>query len=193
MGIPAGFDVPFVGDCLRVGVPFVDAANDIAAFPLESTTLVPDYMRFFRIEKTLAPIPDSTSIVVLGFPVDNSVLYSRITPLRVWKALGLTTEHGLYLDSLQDRYALHSSFDVMRHFVMEYSRAQDGITPPGFSGAGAWCVANSAGLVWHAEPVLAGVFTCWHRKTGSHPHLIQATRGEILKRLFEGSLLAASG
>jgi len=184
-GIPGEFGPPTPGDVLQVGSPLLDHINDVAAFPLASTFLIPSYMNFFRIEQGVEAINDGASIIVLGFPVDNSATFGAVVPGHLFKALGLTSSQATYSDSDQDRYVLHSSFDRDQHFIVEYSGLDERIGPHGFSGAGAWCVRVSESPVWRTEPLLAGVITGRYKSTAAHPHLLQATRFAVVRHLFE--------
>ncbi len=187
-GIPKDFAFPSAGDILKLSRrPFSDSANDVIAMPLAPTPLIPDYMKAFRIEKAVDAISDGASVLVIGFPVDNSTLHREV-PGHRWMALGLTSEHARYFELQQTAFTLHSSFQNQRHFVFEYTRENGGITPPGFSGGGAWCVANVTTTVWTPQPVLVGVVTSWHKKNANHPDLLQVTRASIIKKLFEANV-----
>ncbi len=183
-GIPLGFDLPFPGEFLDIGTRMViDAANDIVAIPLNSTTLLPDYMRFFRAEKVVNEVVDGASVITLGFPIANSAVYAQ-QGRHAWKALGLTSDHANFSTSQQFSYTLPSSYDSSRHFIIDYNRVEDGIPPKGMSGSGAWCNANARGLVWEPHPVLVGVVTGWYKKNHEHGDLLKVMRGEVVQRLL---------
>lgn len=186
-GVPREFNLPSSGDMFPVdGTLLIDKANDLAAIPLGSTALIPNYMRFFPIEHCLGKINNDSSVLILGFPVDNSAEFKGPHPYQgKWSALGVTSEHAIFSEALQTRYTLHSSFDLNRHFLIEYSRVEDGITPPGFSGAAAWCSEAPNPPIWSVKPFLAGVFTCWHKETHRQPHLLQGVQGYLVRQLFE--------
>ena len=182
-GLPKEFGLPSPGEFLSIGSAILrDVPNDIAALPLLSTTLIPDYIRFFPIESAIDP-KDGLSVMVVGFPVANSAELGR-SPGHEFRALGLTSEHGLYSASAQATRTLHSSFDPDRHFVLEYTRDSDGIAPSGFSGAAGWLISTSNSVFWNPEPILVGIFTRWHKKTTGHPDLLQPTRASVIKGLF---------
>jgi hypothetical protein len=186
-GVPPEFNLPSSGDLFPVdGKVLINKTNDLAAIPLRSTALIPKYMRPFPIEICLDKIINDSSVLILGFPVDNSAEYKGPLPYKgQWNALGVTSEHVVFSEPLQTKFTLHSTFDPERHFLIEYSRVDDGITPYGFSGAAAWCAEMPNSPIWTAKPYLAGVFTSWHPKTSRQPHLLQGVQGYLVKRLFE--------
>jgi hypothetical protein len=180
-GFPQKFELAYAGDCFKVdGNAVIDRGNDLAAIPLVPSPLMPSYMQFFPIENRLEAINDGASVLLVGFPVANSTLVSGVN-----KALGLTSEHALFSRTLQTQFTLHSSYDPSRHFLIDYSRIDDGITPYGFSGAAAWCSGPSGGPIWAAKPIFAGIITGWFEKTARNPDLLKGTRGAFVKEWFE--------
>jgi hypothetical protein len=164
-----------MGDFFETGLPLVDLDNDIAALPIESTVLFPKHMRFLEMEHVLSQISDGASMLLLGFPVDNSTVLGPNA-----KLLGLTSEHANYSTTLQQNSHLHSSYDPASHLVVNYTRLDDGIEPFGFSGAGVWCNFNVETQIWEPKPAFAGVVTSWHR----NQNLIQITRAQVCQNLF---------
>jgi hypothetical protein len=180
-GLPQKFELAYAGDCFKVdGNAIIDRGNDLAAIPLVPSPLMPSYMQFVPIENCLEAINDGASVLLVGFPVDNSTVVSGMN-----KALGLTSEHAVFSRSLQTQLTLRSSYDPSRHFLIDYSRINDGITPYGFSGAAAWCSRPSGSPIWAAKPIFAGIINGWVEKTAHNPDLLQGTQGAFVKQWFE--------
>lgn len=134
-----------------------DLANDIALLEFLPHGTVPSPSIFYALDDFPAfSIPDGTSIIVMGFPSDNSV---RIPGGRV---VGPAADHVRYDSSLNSLSGLPSSYNPNSQYLLRYSRLQDGIHPRGFSGAGAWCNADVDGPVWHSNPRLAGMVVRYH-------------------------------
>jgi hypothetical protein len=185
-GLPP-IEMAYAGDCLKTdGEPIVDDANDLAAIPLAFSPLMPSYMRFVPIEGCLESIRDRASVLIVGFPVANSAPLDSVNrSSKLGRAVGLTSEHAVFSEAIQTQFVLPSSYDPNTHFLVEYSRMDDGILPFGFSGAAAWCSITSRGSIWAATPVFTGVVTRWVPKTNYNPHLLQITRGAFVKDWFE--------
>lgn len=185
-GLPP-VEMAYAGDCFKThGQPIVDDANDLAAIPLAISPLMPRYMQFIPIEGCLKTMRDGASVLIVGFPVANSALLASASEGSKWiRALGLTSEHAQFSEALQTEFVLPSTYDPDIHYLIEYSRMDDGILPFGFSGAAAWCSLTPQGSVWAAVPAFAGVVTRWVQETNQSPHLLQITRGAFVKEWFE--------
>jgi hypothetical protein len=181
-GLPI-VEMAYAGDCFNTdGEPIIDDVNDLAAIPLASSPLMPNYMQFIPIEHCMDTIREGSSVLIIGFPVANSALFDGE---KQYRAVGLTSEHALFSEALQTQFVLPSSYDPNIHYLIDYSRMDDGILPFGFSGAAAWCSATSHGSIWAAKPVFAGVVTRWVRETNQNPHLLQIIRGAFVKNWFQ--------
>lgn len=99
---------------------------------------------------------DGTSILFLGFPVDNAVSVGGST-----KAVAAVSEHINYDSSLADLDTLPSSFDPDNEFLMPYKWAEDKLKPYGLSGSGVWCVRTITSGVWTPNLILIGVITSY--------------------------------
>ena len=138
------------GDLYRgVLVPVGDAdrSNDIVAIPLNLEHL-PGAAKFYEIHHKALTINDGATVVLAGFAGDNSFPLPKNS-----RAVGVTVQTGKFDTTLNSRKFLSSSYRTADHFLLPYSRVEEGVRPYGISGAGAWCNADSPGNVWAARPL----------------------------------------
>jgi len=151
-----------------------DKSNDIVAIPLNLEGL-PGAAKFYEINDRASTINDGVTVVVAGFAGDNSFPLPKDS-----RAVGVTVQTGKFDTTLNSRKFLSSNYRAADHFLLPYSRVEDGVRPYGISGAGAWCNADSPGDVWAARPLLVGVQTSWF----PNPKLLQIVRlGPVLSLL----------
>jgi hypothetical protein len=142
------------------GEIFRDEKNDIAALILHPTEK-PRGVAAFYDASALKPvaIPDGKSIVLLGFPVGNSI---DIGPAK--KIVSPVSDHLPYDSTLNRSQYLPSSYDPDFEFLLKYELIEDGLLPHGFSGAGAWCPLEPKGAIWTPDLILVGVITSYLRE-----------------------------
>jgi hypothetical protein len=132
-----------------------DQENDIVAIRL-NTDRLPPTARFSEIDPRAQIIRDGSTVILGGFAWDNSF------PLKGQaRAVGVTTQSGRFDSALNARKGLSSKYNPDNHFLLPYTRVEDGVKPYGFSGAAAWCNADQVGAVWAPHPILVGVQTAW--------------------------------
>lgn len=164
----------------------IDDLNDLAAIPLHPLQSLPSHVHFVPVEDCLDTIRNGASILIVGFPVANSALVENAEGLT--RALGITSEHATYREELQTRCAQSLTYDPEVHFLIEYSRMEDGIRPSGFSGAAAWCSLSPRSSIWTAVPAFVGVVIRWHRETKENPHMLQIIKASFVKEWFDRRL-----
>lgn len=136
-----------------------DQQNDIVAIRLKSKRLAPA-SRFCEIDPRAQIIRDGSTVVLVGFAWDNSF------PLKGQaRAVGVTTQSGRFDSALNATRGLSSEYNPDDHFLLPYTRVDDGVRPYGFSGTAAWCNADQAGAIWAPIPILVGVQTAWFPKS----------------------------
>jgi hypothetical protein len=165
--------------CRGVRLPVDDAAvtdqaNDIAAIRVKRDWL-PSTVRFAQIDPRAEAIKDGSTVVLAGFAWDNSF------PLKgEARAVGVTIQSGRFDSTVNATKGLSSNYNTNDHFLVPYTRTEDGVRPHGFSGTAAWCNAEQAGAVWAPHPVLVGVQTSWFPRS----KLMQVVRlGPVLRLL----------
>ena len=132
-----------------------DQENDIVAIRL-NTSQLPLTAKFCEIDPRARVIRDGSTVVLAGFAWDNSF------PLKGQaRAVGVTTQSGRFDSALNAKKGLSSKYNPEDHFLLPYTRMDDGIKPYGISGTAAWCNADHAGAVWAPHPILVGVQTEW--------------------------------
>jgi hypothetical protein len=132
-----------------------DQENDIVAIPLIANQLPPS-AECFEIGQKTPVINDGHSVILAGFAWDNSF------PLKGQaRAVGVITQSGRFDSALNARKGLSSRYNPEDHFLLPYTRIDDGVRPYGISGTAAWCNADHAGSVWTSHPILVGVQTAW--------------------------------
>jgi hypothetical protein len=149
--------------------------DDIAIAELSSLSNVSREAGLYTLIDTTVNVTDGASVFIVGYASANSIAFG---PGR--RGLIATGDSALFDSALNARTDLNRYYDSSRHFLVPYTRTDDGIEPHGLSGAGAWCNANSHGTVWTARPILVGVVTRWHRKR----NLLQITNLESILELF---------
>ena len=109
-------------------------------------------------------------------PVDNRIIADKSNDIVM---IPLNLED---LPGAAKKKFLSSTYRAEDHFLLPYSRIEEGIRPYGISGAGAWCNADCPSDVWAARPLLVGVQTSWFQKS----KLLQIVRIEPILSLLEG-------
>lgn len=151
-----------------------DAQNDIAAIRLKSDHLAPA-SAFCDIDSRMQQINDGSTVILVGFAWDNSFPLGGQA-----RAVGVTTQTGRYDNELNKRKDLPSTYSAEEHFLLPYTRVEDGVKPHGMSGTAAWCNKEPAGTLWTPHPTLVGIQTAWFPKS----RLLQIVRlGPILDLL----------
>lgn len=136
-----------------------NAAADIALLELLPEAVIPPPAEFYALDgQSDFAIQDGASIILVGFPVANSVELAAGN-----KVVGAASEVGAFDSTLNDLPGLPSSYDPSEQFLLRYSRLEDGLEPHGFSGAGAWCHFEPKGPIWDPNPRLTGVQVAFHR------------------------------
>jgi hypothetical protein len=156
-------------------VMVADKANDILAIRLNLEHL-PGAAKFYEIDPRVPTINDGATVILAGYACDNSFPLPRNS-----RAVGVTMQSGRFDTTLNSRKNLSSQYRAADHFLLPYSRVEEGIRPYGISGTGAWCNANCLGEVWAARPLLVGVQTSWF----PNPKLLQIVRMEPILALLE--------
>lgn len=162
------------GVFMPVGETIADKSNDIVAIPLNLEHL-PGGAKFCEIDHRASSINEGATVTLAGFAGDNSFPLPKDS-----RAVGVTVQTGKFDTTLNSKRFLSSSYRPTDHFLLPYSRVDEGIRPYGISGAAAWCNADCPGDVWTAQPMLVGVQT----SSFSGPKLLQIVRlGPILSLL----------
>lgn len=172
-GYTAGIHLPIV----EVGL---DPATDIAILKLEASFCLPDGSDSFNVLKSLELMKwpeeklDGLSLVLFGFPTDNSRPVHTIGN-NTFHFLGCATHVSHYSVDL-NRTAwskLSSTVSPNKDFVFEYGLNSENIGPRGFSGSGVWVLASDPGnSIWKPDPLLIGVTHTHFAKYG----LLAATK-----------------
>lgn len=150
----------FRGDILPVEDDFLcDDKNDIAAVRLKNRDLGPN-AAFTEIDIGMRNIREGSSVILIGFAWDNSFALRGAA-----RAVGVTTQLGRYREGLNAHSGLSSSYNEQEHFLLPYTRTEDGVRPYGISGTAAWCNQDHAGSIWVARPALVGVQTAWFERS----------------------------
>lgn len=151
----------------------VNKAADVAILKLKDSFCLPDGSDFYDVSRSFefATWPeqklDGLSLIVFGFPTDNS---------RPVFTVGNNTFHFLGCASLVSNYSsdlnctvwsrISSSFSPKKDFVFDYPLNSEGIGPRGFSGSGVWVLAaDPSKLIWKPDPQLIGI-THSHTESG---------------------------
>jgi hypothetical protein len=149
--------------------------DDLKVLELASSIGIEAGAQFYQLLDSQLTIREGVSILTIGYAFDGAVEFA---PGR--RGIVATADMAPFNSTLNARTDLHSSYKSERHFLLPYNRTEDGITPFGFSGAGAWYNTPPKGSLWAAQPTLAGVVTRWHRE----PNLLQVTNLESILQLF---------
>ena len=152
-----------------------DTDNDVVAIRL-CTERLPEAAEFYELGRPTPVLSEGNSVIVVGFAWDNSVPL-----LGQARAIGVTTQTGRFDAALNARSDLSSQYDPTNHFLLPYTRIDEGVRPHGMSGAGAWGNLNHSGMVWNAKPALVGIQTSYFPKS----KLIQMTRIKTILNLLE--------
>lgn len=136
-----------------------DQQNDIVAIRLTNNRLAPA-SRFCKIDPRARTVRDGATVILVGFAWDNSFPLAGQA-----RAVGVTTQTGKYDGELNSRSDLSSEYNSEDHFLLPYTRVDDGVKPYGISGTAAWCNADQVGTVWAPYPILVGVQTAWFPKS----------------------------
>lgn len=153
-----------------------DKSNDIVAIPWNLEHL-PGAAKFYEVDHRVSTINDGATVVLAGYAGDNSFPLPQRS-----RAVGITVQTGRFDTTLNSRKGLSSEYRPADHFLLPYSRVEEGIRPYGISGAGAWCNADCPGDVWAARPLLVGVQTSWFATS----KLLQIVRMGPILSLLEG-------
>jgi hypothetical protein len=174
-----GRQIPLLSGALIESTSVVtDEANDVTALVLHEEYQIGGAAAVYGpLQQPMGNIPDGTSVLLLGFPVGNSI---NVAPNI--KAVGAVSDHMRYDSKLNEKKYLPSSFDPESQFLLEYEWAKDGLLPHGFSGAGLWCSRNSNTPVWTPNPFLIGVVTSYLKRSNL---LVAANRKSILALLAQ--------
>ncbi len=159
-------------------VMFADKANDILAIRLNLEHL-PGAAKFYQIDPRVPTINHGATITLAGYACDNSFPLPQNS-----RAVGVTVQSGRFDTTLNSRRDLSSQYRAADHFLLPYSRGEEGIRPYGISGAGAWANAGCPSEVWSACPLLVGVQTSWF----PNAKLLQIVRLEPILTLLERSV-----
>jgi hypothetical protein len=136
-----------------------DKGNDIVAIPL-GVKQMPETAKFYEIGPKAPVLNDGNTIILAGFAWDNSF------PLKGQaRAVGVITQSGRFDGRLNATKGLSSRYNSEDHFLLPYTRVDDGVTPYGISGTGVWANSDQAGSVWTAHPILVGIQTAWFPKS----------------------------
>lgn len=163
------------GDLLPVDDDVIaDKVNDIAAIPF-SVKELPKAAKFYEIGLEVPAPVDGNTVTLAGFAWDNSF------PLKGQaRAVGVITQSGRFDSRLNATKGLSSRYNPADHFLLPYTRMDDGVQPYGISGTGVWGNADHAGSVWAPNPILVGVQTAWFAKS----KLLQIVRLEPVLALL---------
>jgi len=139
--------------------------KDIAILALSGRFTPPDGSEAYHIASSQdvvnwpEQVLDGLSLVVFGFPTDNSRAIARVGD-NIFFYIGCASLVSDYSSNLNSTAwpRLPSSLSREKDFVFAYSSYSEEIGPRGFSGAGVWVLRNDPkNPIWRADPMLIGV------------------------------------
>jgi hypothetical protein len=136
-----------------------DLKNDIAAIRLNSDNL-PPAARFCEIDSRAQIIKEGSTVVLAGFAWDNSFLLEGEA-----RAVGVTMQSGTFDSALNATPGLSSAFKPEDHFLLPYTRIDDGVQAVRIQWGGrlvqcrsARCrLGSKANPRWHSDGLVSQV------------------------------------
>jgi hypothetical protein len=178
-----------VGRKIPIVEALTDQNQDIAVLRIANEWTVPEGAEIYHIGRSFEFMKwpdaqlDGISIMMFGFPVDNSKPLHTVgnNTFRFLGAASMLSEYSSKTDSEGSKRL--SGVSPEKDFLFEYTGRSLNIEPHGFSGSGVWIPSDTRGRkVWTSDPILIGVTKSYFRK----PNLIAATKLPAIVTLEDG-------
>jgi hypothetical protein len=178
-----------MGDKLPIVDAQLDEVRDVAALRLDPSYALPDGPEFYDMRSSVPIMKwdeqelDGLSILMFGFPIDNS---REVTTEgnRKCMFMGCAEHLSNYSAELNTKIwgRIESKFSRDKDFAFTYNGETEEYKPLGFSGCGVWLLGETRNApVWTPDPIMIGIVHNWLSKSGNLlalklPAFIEAVR-----------------
>jgi hypothetical protein len=164
-----------VGEKLPIVDAQLDEVRDVAALRLDPNYALPDGPEFYDMRRSVPLMKwdekklDGLSLLMLGFPIDNSREIPTEGRLK-FMFMGCAEHLSNYSADLNTKIwsGIESKFSRDKDFAFTYSGDAEEYRPNGLSGSGVWVLGETPNApVWTPDPIMIGIVHNWLRKSGN--------------------------
>lgn len=160
-------------------LPIVDAQHDeirdVAALRLDPNYELDEGPEFYDMRRSVPIMKwderelDGLSLLMFGFPIDNS---REVTTEggRKFMFMGCAEHLSNYSAELNTKIwaRVSSKFSQDKDFAFKYNGGAEEYRPPGFSGCGVWLLGETPNApIWTPDPIMIGIVHNWLPQSGN--------------------------